>query len=148
MGNLWQIAVIVVLAAVLLPAANIAYSDQATATTTNESITVQHGQTTAVSVDAAVYDEEVTITDGNQTLTAGDDYEWQANFGAVYWPANGSTTDGETLEIEYTHHSAGEDTDGVATIIGSVGWLVWALVLLTVLATLMAWIGLGEGGGW
>lgn len=148
MGNLWQIAVVIVLAAILLPAANMAYDDASTATTTTENITVQHGETTAVSQDAAVYDETVTITDGNETLQEGSDYDWQASFGAVQWYENGSVADGEEVEIQYTYHEADDTTDGIATIIGSVGWLVWALVFLTVIATLIAWLGFGEGGGW
>jgi len=148
MGNLWQIAVVVVLAAVLLPAANLAYSEQATTTTTTENITVQHGESSGVSVDAAVYNESVTISDGGTTYEAGNDYRWDAAFGTVYWPNSTSAPDGSEVDIQYTYSTSDETTDATASIIGSVGWLVWVLVFLTVIGTLIAWLGFGDGGGY
>ena len=147
-GSLWEVAVVVVLAAVLLGAANMAYTDQATEFRTNESIDVSHGESIAVSTEASVYSSNVTIESGSTTLTEGEDYEWNSQLGEVYWPTTSSASDGGTADIDYGYYETDPTTDGVATVIASVGWLVWALVLLTILGTLMAWIGLGRGGGW
>jgi hypothetical protein len=149
MGNLWQIAVVVVLVAVLLPAANFAYAEQATTTTVQEEIQVDHGASTSVATNAAVYGDNVTITtSGGNTLEADSDYRWDAAFGSVYWPENSDAPDGETVDIEYRYSESDDTTDGIATIIGSVGWLMWAVVLLTIIATLVAWLGFGRGGGY
>lgn len=147
-GSLWEVAVVVVLAAVLLGAANMAYTDQADEIRTNESIDVVHGESIPVSTSASVYSSNVTVEAGGSELTEGEDYRWNAQLGEVYWPTDSSASDGSSADIQYGYFESDDTTDGVATVIASVGWLIWALVLLTILGTLMAWVGLGRGGGW
>lgn len=151
-GSLWEIAALIVVVAVVLQAANIAYGNQSTATTVeNESHVIDFENTTHVDREAAVYDDSITVTrnvsDGgtSRTFEAGEDYEWRPNFGEIEWRNTANTTDGEPVNVTYTFHEADETTDGVATILGSAGWLVGIIVMLTIIGGVFAFAFGGDG---
>jgi len=101
-----------VLAFVVIGAAGIAWAvgaqyDQTADenyTVTNESITVDYGNATAVDppTKASSFDASVTVRNSaGDTLTEGQDYDWDPDDGAVTWYDTPDTTDGETASIDY-----------------------------------------------
>jgi len=84
--------------------------------------------------DDAEYNQSVTIINSSDVeLTDGTDYEWDATNGEVTFINTNSTTDGETVAIDYQYRATPEETKAFGGAIEVVGIaLIFIMALLAV----------------
>lgn len=150
-GNLWTVAVLVVLCALLLPAVvNIGYQNTARTTVVNdEAVTIDYQTNVTVDEDGSKFFDNETITtdSGNTTLTEGTDYKWNTTTGTINWLNSSTTSDGETARIDYAVESHDQTTTNIVSVLAP-----WATILgLSVFVVgMFAFINMvydGGGGG-
>ena len=152
-GNIWTVIVVLIFAALLLPSANLAFSESLeTNDVEAEILNLEEG--TPVPVDAAEYavsfseEHEVRDAGTGSTLDEGTDYEWDSDNGTV--TALTQDYDQEDVEVDYTYEAPTETTRNIEGLLAWVNPLVAYGLLLFV--TLGAAFGLagsigGRGGG-
>lgn len=144
-GNLWQVAVVALVLALVFPALNIAQTD-ASENTTSETLIIEEGTNSTVSEEADRYGSDPTIESESQTLVEDEDYAWYEDTGTVEWLNSTTTTDGAEATITYTYWFTTEETsiveDAVLTPLGAV---VGLLLLITGVGALFAMIDFGGG---
>jgi hypothetical protein len=98
-----QVAVVVLLLVLAVPALATAHEFAGTPLDYSETLTVDYTTDSSVSENATVegYGDTVTITSGGQGLVAGTDYRWDADAGTVEWLDTANTTSGDSATIDY-----------------------------------------------
>ena len=133
-GNLWGLVVVIVLAAVLLPAASLGFADSAIdQDVEDEQLTLEYQ--VPVPVDAAdhaiSFDEEIQVVDpsaGGDELVDGTDYEWNDSSGEV--TAINEEYNQTDVDVSYTYFAQTEETRAIAQIARPVGTLLGYLPLI------------------
>lgn len=150
-GNLWQVIVVALALALLLPVANAGLERTAfSENQTDQALVVDYNDSSELSVQPSgdVYEyESVTVEQNSTTLTAGSDYEFNASDGAIYWINDSSNSIIEGLEAnasyEYLTHD--QDTQAVSDVAGQLAVPLGFLLLMVALGYLVGLIG---GGDW
>ena len=107
-----QVAVVVLLLVLAVPALATAHELAGTPFDYEESLTVDYQNDSQVSENATVegYSESVNISVDGDQLTSGVDYVWDADNGSVDWNDTTNTTSGDTAEIEYQAYQRTAET--------------------------------------
>lgn len=147
-GNLWTLAVIAVVLAVLLPAANIAYADSThQQTKTNESVTVSYTGTIQVSEDAFEYNDTVTLLNASGSeLVDGTDYEWYPENGTLEYYNTTNTEEGNTNHVTYDYFTHDQATLDASFILDLFGDWSGILIMIAAIGALLGLLFRGTGG--
>lgn len=128
-----------------------AYTDAAeTQSVTNESITVDYDNLTAVeAADEAVrFNETVTVYNSTDAeLVATTDYTWHAGNGSVEWHNTTATFDGEDAAISYEYDDQDEETKDMASVLEKVLLTAGVGLLLFGGVVVLGWLDMLPGGG-
>jgi len=141
-GNLWTVAVLVVVLVVGALAISGSATEQAAFQQTvnetqtlsqNESVTLENGS------DAVVFYENETVRDGTETFERGDDYLIDYETGQI--TANDSRLHNRTVDINYsTERVTDEQTSNLIGTIDLLDPVLGWLVILAMLATLVGYV--------
>lgn len=148
-GNLWQVLVVVLALALVLPAANAgldraAFSENATDT----GLTIDYNVSSELSKqpEGDVYEyESLNVTMNTTTLTAGSDYEFNRSEGAIYWINDSSNQiiQYETANASYEYLTHDEDTQLSEDVFKVMATPLGFLLLIVA----MGWLAILLGGG-
>lgn len=107
-----QVAVVVLLLLLAVPALATAHELSGTPLPYEEQLTIDEGNSTSVSQNATLerYSENVTIRSEGETLSDGDDYRWNETSGEVSWLSSTNTTEAADATIEYQAHQRTGET--------------------------------------
>lgn len=143
-GDLWQIAVVLVFLALLLPAASIGFeAAEDRETIEDETVILEYDEPVAVEYHEEATDDVPTVTDEDGTeLEEGIDYSWDAgNITALE-----TNLDGEPVNVTYEIMIRTEATEDVAQILGIFDdWL--AIIFLFVVVGAIVAMSFGGSGG-
>ena len=144
-GNLWAFVVVVILGALLLPAAGIAYEDSTIFEVEDENQTLSDDFVPLDEANEAdrCFDETVTHPEDG-TLVESEDYEIDEDECAIRSDSN--DYENEDVVIDYRFSSETDTTAAVNGVLGETEVLYPVLVLVVGVATLLGWIN-GFGGG-
>lgn len=139
--NIAQVAVVILLLSLAVPALATAYDYAGTPMSYSEEVTVDYNQTTSVSQNATLegYNESVHIVNSGVTLVEGTDYEWNATSGKIDWKSGSNTNDGDTATIYYKAHQRTEQTQAAWQIIMPFTGLFGLFGLVTAVRTLWSY---------
>lgn len=108
-----QVAVVVLLLSLSVPALATAYDYAGTPFEYSENATVDYGNTTSVDEAATVegYSQNITITSPTgKTLVEGTDYEWDPGAGEISWYDSANTNEGDTVRLDYSAYQRTGET--------------------------------------
>lgn len=115
-------------------------------TVTNESVTVDYGNSTQVDETwGENYLENETVYNSNGAeLTEGTDYEWYTSNQSVYWYNTSNTTDGANASITYSFE---HKPDAARQSIGTIGsaFTLGAVAIIVLVASLILAMVAGFG---
>lgn len=144
-GNLWQVAVVALVLALVFPALNIAQAD-AEENNATETFLVDKGTTDTVSEEADRYGEDVTIVSQTETLVEDRDYTWDETTGTIEWLNSPNTTNGDEANVTFTYWFTTEETSVVeSAVLSPLGAVAGLLLLITGLGALFTMIDFGGG---
>lgn len=144
-GNLWQVAVVALVLALVFPALNIAQAD-AEENSATETFIIEKGTNDTVSEDADRYSENVTVVVQNETLVEDRDYSWDETTGTIEWLNSPNTTNGDEANVTYTYWFTTEETSVVeSAVLSPLGAVAGLLLLITGLGALFTMINFGGG---
>lgn len=109
-----------------------------TETVTNESLTVDYGNESTVSLSGVTYSDTVEIVANDTTLEDGTDYEWNSTIGNVTWIDTSATSDGDDALINYSVDQVTAESQQYADVLSI---LVLPLALLITLLLGLSAIG-------
>lgn len=114
-----QLAVVILLLSLAVPALATAYDYAGTPLEYEESLTVDYNNTSTVSENATIegYGDDETIVANGTTLVEGTDYEWNTTSGEVTWLQSANTSDGDSATITYRAHQRTGETQLAWTLI-------------------------------
>jgi hypothetical protein len=150
-GNLWQVIVVVLALALLLPVADAGLERTAfAANETDQGLTVDYDAPAELSVQPQgdVYEyQSLNVTDNGTTLTAGSDYAFNESEGAIYWinDSTNSISDGDTYTASYQYLTHDDDTQAVDDVLSRLAIPLGFLLLIVAMGWLVTLIG---GGDW
>lgn len=146
-GNLWAIAVLFIGLIVLLPAAGVAFADNARTATANETTAVDYDSNyTLGETDVEEY-TNLTVTANNTTLDNGTDYAFDPPNATIDWINTTATSDGDAAAVNYTYAYYNTATQTAASLLTTAGaWLGFAAII-AVLGYILMMIP-GGSGGW
>lgn len=134
--TVWTLAVVFLFVAVVLPGLNAAGNDNtALLSVENESVTVDHGNVTAVDPphEALGFEPNATVfNESGAELVNETDYTWHPSNGTVEWFNTANTTDGETATITYEFTARTERTRGINRVMSVLGNAWFGVILLIV----------------
>lgn len=149
-GNVWQVAVVALVIAVVLPALNIGFGNAAAHfSVANEPATIDYETNTTVDADAFEYNESITVTnasDGTE-LDGGSDYEWYPETGTIDWLDTASTSEGDDVELAYDYRQHDDATRDVDRALSPFGIVMVFVLLLTCVGAIFAWHAMGSNSG-
>lgn len=97
-----------------------------------------------------------TVDGGNTTLTAGSDYEFTNSTGTIDWLNTSTTTDNESVTVDYAWSHKTEEVQFVTGLLTTAGGIAAYLPTLVIALAVVAgvvtfgyaimWVG-GSGGG-
>lgn len=101
-------------------------------TAANDSLIVDYNDSVRVDSSADGYGDEITVTNSTgDVLDDGDDYDWNADIGAISFVEGGATTDGESVDVAYDAYDAPENTQRSLAFLGPLtSFLPWILVFI------------------
>jgi hypothetical protein len=137
-----QLAAVVLLLVLAVPALSTAHEFAGTPMAYEESTTVDYTNDYAVAQNATVEgygDEPVIVVDGAE-LVRGEDYRWNATGGTVEWINSTNTTTGDSAEIEYQAYQRTGETALAWTIITPFMGLFGVFALAASVRTLWSYI--------
>jgi hypothetical protein len=144
-GNIWQLAALALVLALVLPGANIAFGDAAKDYGANESATVDFDSNYTLSNDDVVQYESLTITNATgTTLVEGSDYWFNETTAEIEWLASENTSSGEEMAIGYAYEDHTQQTENNADILGTAGTWIGLLLAIAALGALLYIVF----GGW
>lgn len=118
---IYQVAVVILLLALAVPALATAYDYAGTPFAYEETTTVDYGNTTNVSQNATIegYSENITIydDDNGKNLTEGEDYEWNPDTGEITWLSTANTNDGDNVTVWYDAYQRTGESELAWTLI-------------------------------
>jgi len=129
-----QVAVVVLLLALSVPALATAHTYAGTPIAYEQDATVDYNNTTEVSqsaTDAERYGDTIRIGGVDKDLVEGEDYEWNESSGVVTWLNGPNSNNGDNATINYRAYQRTEET--------AAAWLV-----LTPLMSLFGIYGLAS----
>lgn len=115
-----QVAVVILLLALSVPALATAYDYAGTPFEYEESLTVDYNNASSVSENATLEgygDDPTVVNSSGTTLVEGTDYDWNTSSGEVTWYNTTNTTDGESADIDYRAYQYTGETAMSWTII-------------------------------
>jgi hypothetical protein len=148
-GNIWQLGVLALVLALLLPAANIALGSAGHNVTETDTVIIDYANDTTVPADGYVletYDNETVTNSSNVTLTEGTDYDFYTENHSVRWYNTNNTTNGADANVTWTYRAAGEATHTAQIVLGSLGQFIGLLFILVAIGSLLYMTF--AGGGW
>lgn len=133
-ASIWTVAIVFIGLALLVPMVNVGYESTAqTATTVNESVTVNYTSPSAVDPPDYALSLEPNATVYNSTgseLTNGTDYTWHPNNGTVVWANTSATTSGETAAVTYDYRAPPRDARNARQVLHAMEPVLGLLVLV------------------
>lgn len=144
-GNIWQIAVLALALALVLPAVNVAYGDAAAEYDATETTAIDYTQDYTLGNDSAFSYPSLSITSNGTALEEGPDYEFNETSATIDWLQSADTTTGEDATIDYTYAEHSEQTENNGKILQTAGVWVGYLLMITVLGALLVMV-FGGGG--
>lgn len=114
-----QVAVVILLLALAVPALATAHDYAGTPLHYEESLTVDYSSATPVSENATLegYGTAPTVVVNGTTLVEGTDYSWDTSDGSVTWFDTANTSDGAAAQIDYRAYQRTRETAMSWTII-------------------------------
>jgi hypothetical protein len=149
-GNVWQVAVVALCLAVVLPALNIGFGNAAQQfAVANEPATVDYGSDTTVDEEAYEYNETITATvnDNGDELEQGTDYLWNVSAGTIDWQNTAATADGDDVQLAYDYRRHEQTAKNIERALAPIAPALGLLLLITVVGLLLAWHAIGSSGG-
>lgn len=119
---------------------------ETTTTINNETVIVDEGNWTDVGPDYALYfyDNETVRDSSGNTMTEGEDYEFNTTNGSVYWYESTLLgNDGEEATITHSYRSKTQEVRQLMTVLSVPIRYVLPVGVLVVLATTVAVLGIG-----
>lgn len=114
-----QVAVVILLLALAVPALATAYDYAGTPLEYEEQVTVDYGNETQVSQSATLegYGTDPTIEGESATLNESEDYEWNASSGTITWLDGPNSINGDSATITYRAHQRTAESELAWTLI-------------------------------
>jgi hypothetical protein len=116
-----QAAVVILLLALAIPALSTAHATAGTPIAYEETAVVSYSTGYAVNESATQerFGETVTVTvdGGGTTLTAGEDYRWDADAGELTWLNSSATASGESATLEYRAYQRTAETQAAWSLL-------------------------------
>lgn len=142
-GNLWTVAILVVVVGVAAVAIPATLSEQTeTRSVTNETATLQQNETTFLDHKqnmSVIYQNE-TVRDGTTLLDRGEDYLIDYDEAAIY--ANSTQFNGTQVEINYSYGAIENDrTNRIATLITPFNAVLGLLAILALFGAVFGLMG-------
>lgn len=108
-----QVAVVVLLLGLSVPALGTAYNYAGTPFDYSESVTVNYSSPSAVSENATTegYGDSPTVSANGDELVRGTDYDWDADGGQIAWYNTTNTSDGQSAHVEYVANQRTGETE-------------------------------------
>jgi len=137
-----QLAVVVLLLGLSVPALGAAYADAGTPMDYSETLTVDYTTDSTVSETATSegYGPNPTITADGSQLEAGSDYLWNDSDGSVDWINTTNSTSGDTAAIEYSANQRTGETEMAWTLISPLMGLFGMFALVSAIRVLWGYI--------
>ncbi len=114
-----QVAVVVLLLVLSVPALATAYDYAGTPMDYEETVSVDYQNETEVSEPATLegYGDEPTIVVNGTTLVRGTDYAWNDSAGEITWYDTANTSSGADARVEYAAYQRTAQTEMAWTVL-------------------------------
>lgn len=127
-GRLWTVVAIACVLALAVPVVNGGYTEAA-GTNATDATTIDYDADYQLATDGESYVVEKVNTSTTR-LTQGTDFTVNSDTGTIDWLNTSATTDGESVEIQYTALQPDSDTQQGKQILATAGvWLGFALLI-------------------
>lgn len=136
-GNLWTLVVVACALALVAPAVNVAYVEEAPqGFDASEETTVDYNQNYTLETNDPIAYESLTATlDDGTELTEGSDYLFENSTGTLDWQDTSTTTDGDAVTVEYSFEDRSETTETQANLLRPLATVIGLLFLVVAIAT-------------
>ncbi len=114
-----QVAVVILLLGLAVPALATAYDYAGTPMEYEESVTVDYANDSEVVENATLegYGDDPTVTVDGVELVRGTDYLWNDSAGSIDWQNTSNTSDGDSARVQYAAYQRTGQTEAAWTII-------------------------------
>lgn len=139
-----QVAVVILLLSLSVPALATAYDYAGTPYDYDEELTVDYTSPSSVSeiaTDTEGYGSEPTIVVDDTELVQGTDYRWNSSSGDVEWLNTSNTSGGDTATITYRAYQRTPQTEAAWTILMPFAGLFGLFGLVSAARALLTYLG-------
>lgn len=132
-GNIWQVGLVAVLLALLLPAANLAFVGATDVPRESHNVTIQEQPQSVPTNETAItfFDNETVTNASSGAEFSDDEYSWFAENGSISFnTSDPDVNEGDTANVTFSYRAGNEATRTTYLLFSNFGQVIGVLLMV------------------